>query len=453
MYRTFLQLLSASFTAVFILTNHPLHGQERIKLDSKTPLSVLLPKQRQGSEVKLPVAVDKNLVEAPELMLHEPISSSLCEDEALNRIADLIAKINHLDKQRSDGFIGALRSRRADLKGLPFQMLWDGRTSEEEAAVFKRLVQEIHDNLNTNPPGRFVRDLPKRRATILHDLNKEWAGSVPVTTEDYDRAAVGATMQILATESADLRVILAGSLSEFASEEATRALARLAIFSLEEDVRSAAITGLKKRNPKHYIGMLMDGFRYPLPAVAQRAADALVKLERKELVGSLVKVLEEPDPRMPVKKVVQEKDVYIVRELVRVNHQRNCLLCHAPGNSPGLPEGVLKVPVPLPTEQLGTYENRKRIGIEVRLDITYLRQDFSAMLPAPQLERFDFLVRTRELPPQMAKEWEELLTERTKREFSAYHRAAAYALRELTGHDVLEPTAEAWRHTLRLAAP
>ena len=35
-------------------------------------------------------------------------------------------------------------------------------------------------------------------------------------------------------------------------------------------------------------------------------------------------------------------------ELVRVNHHRNCMLCHAPANVKGVPTGVLTVAVPLP---------------------------------------------------------------------------------------------------------
>src|SRR5207244_5045541 len=101
--------------------------------------------------------------------------------------------------------------------------------------------------------------------------------------------------------------------------DATKALAKLALFSAEDEVRSAAIDGLKLRREKDYTSVLLQGFVYPLPAVSKRAAEALVKLDRQDLIPNLLDVLEQPDPRLPVKNQV--------REVVRVNHHRNCLLC------------------------------------------------------------------------------------------------------------------------------
>ena len=461
MSRTFVWIAAASFLTLAIVANHPSHAQGRIKIDAKTPFSALLPKQPKGAENSMPVLLETFLPDAPEVMLHEPISSKIMDFEAAEQIADLIAKINQANKQKGDGFIQALRSHRDDLKGMPFRLGRDSRTSREEASAFKKVVDGLNNALDSCAGESFVQDFPKGKKVVLDELNETRRGPVPITMENLDRAAVGAAMQILETQSREHRVALARSVSEFPGEEAAKALARLAIFAPEEEVRWLAIMELKKRQPKHYTGVLMEGFRYPLPAVAQRAAYALAKLERKELVESLVKVLDDADPRMPVKKVVEGKEVYFVRELVRVNHHRNCLLCHAPGNTDDVPEGVLKVEVPLPTEALPAVYERKpptRAGIVVRLDTTYLRQDFSTMIPVehahpwPLMQRFDFFVRSRELTRKMAEDWQRLLTKRTEREFSAYHRAAAYALRELTGQEAFEPTAEAWRDKLKLAA-
>jgi hypothetical protein len=195
--------------------------------------------------------------------------------------------------------------------------------------------------------------------------------------------------------------------------------------------------------------------------VSKRAAEALVKLERKDLLANLVEVLESPDPRLPVTEKRDGKEVTVVREMVRVNHHRNCLLCHAPGNTDNTPEGVLKVAVPLPTEPLpkpseGGYQSTPppTPDIVVRLDMTYLRQDFSVMMPVsdahpwPEMQRFDFLVRTRQLTAEEAKTYVE---EVEPGRLSPYHRAALFALRELTGRDT-EPTAAAWRKLLKLPA-
>src|SRR5205814_1731813 len=111
----------------------------------------------------------------------------------------------------------------------------------------------------------------------------------------FDHASVAATAQILALAPASFRVGLAKYLAGLPCDDAARALAKLAIFSPEDAVRSAAIAGLKPRRFKDYTETLMQGFDYPLPAVAQRTAEALVKLERKDLLDNLVNVLEKPD--------------------------------------------------------------------------------------------------------------------------------------------------------------
>src|SRR5262249_25757584 len=127
--------------------------------------------------------------------------------------------------------------------------------------------------------------------------------------------------------------------------EATRALAKLAIFSGEEEVRHAAIAALKIRRERDYTDILVQGLRYPWPAVAQRAAEAMVKLERKDLAPQLVALLEESDPRAPVLTKRDDKQVSVVRELVRINHHRNCLLCHAPGQAGDAGFGGMPAPL------------------------------------------------------------------------------------------------------------
>ena len=90
----------------------------------------------------------------------------------------------------------------------------------------------------------------------------------------------------------------------------------------------------------------------------------------------------------------------------------------------------------------------------VRFDVTYLRQDFSMKLkvadadPWPEMQRYDFLVRTREISTQEAAAYDKLLRP-TSPTLSPYRQAAHSALRELSGRDA-EPTAAAWRKMLGL---
>ncbi len=148
----------------------------------------------------------------------------------------------------------------------------------------------------------------------------------------------------------------------------------------------------------------------------------------------------------------------MVRELVRVNHARNCLLCHSPGNTDGVLADTLKAPIPLPTEALSSPVNGYQSSspdLLARIDVTYLRQDFSLMQPVddpspwPEMQRFDFLVRTRPVSETEAAEYREKLDKREPGRPSAYQAAALGALRELTGKDAA-PTAEAWRKVLDL---
>jgi hypothetical protein len=220
------------------------------------------------------------------------------------------------------------------------------------------------------------------------------------------------------------------------------------------------VDALKVRRERDYTDVLVKGLRYPLPAVAQRAADAVAKLERSDLIPQLVGELEEPDPRAPTTQEEGKKSTLMVRELVRVNHHRNCLLCHSPGNADGVPQETLTAGIPLSTEPLAQPSNGYQTQfaeLAVRLDVTYLRQDFSMMQPVedaapwPEMQRFDFLVRTRPVTEDEAAEYREKLDKREPGRLSPYHRAVLAALRDLTGKDA-EPTAAAWRKLLELPA-
>ena len=189
-------------------------------------------------------------------------------------------------------------------------------------------------------------------------------------------------------------------------KEAPEALTRLALFSTDKTVRQAAIKALHKQDSGPATALLLKGLRYPWPSFAQNSAEAVVQLKRVDLLAELVKMLDEPDPRAPTASEVKGKKVQTVRELVRINHHRNCLLCHAPANTGNVAQDTLTAAVPIPQDPLPSpsqgYQNSVP-DILVRLDVTYLRQDFSMLQavadanPWPEMQRFDFLVRNRTL--------------------------------------------------------
>ena len=91
-------------------------------------------------------------------------------------------------------------------------------------------------------------------------------------------------------------------------------------------------------------------------AAAQTAVSGLDRADARlasfetsfnERLADLSDVLARPDPRLPVAEKQDGKDVMTVREVVKVNHHRNCLLCHAPGNTENTPTAAFKVAVPL----------------------------------------------------------------------------------------------------------
>jgi hypothetical protein len=282
------------------------------------------------------------------------------------------------------------------------------------------------------------------------------AASDRAQRECVTRARIAALMQVLAPEPPHLRLGLVKYLSGVAHPEATRALARLAVFSPEEEVRRAAVEALQVRRERDYTDVLLRGPRYPWPAVARHAAEAVVKLERADMVPQLVALLDEPDPRAPVAEEVDGKKATVVHELVRVNHHRSCLLCHSPGNTGTVSPETLTAAVPVPDQPLPTPSQGYAVtspDVTVRIDVTYLRQDFSVRQavadanPWPGMQRFDFLVRTRVLTDAEAEAFRAKLGTASPDRPSPYRRAALVALRELTGRDT-EPTAAAWRKLL-----
>jgi hypothetical protein len=459
----------------------------QFKIDPKTPLKDLLPVAPKA-EAQRPGPVE-DLAQVPELMFQEPPARGLDTQKAMSQTAHVIAKINHLNKEKSDRFMEALLDTRPDLAGLPVAMGESCRTKGERSREFAAAVATVRQALQTNQVVTMTRMVTRATKDGKHanvpvqevirtpgnGTNGFWERYRQACAQEdknparNDRAhaalvaavRVAALMQVLAPETPAIREGLVKYLAGVSHVDATRALARLAIFWAEDEVRQAAIDALKVRRERDYTEVLLQGLRYPLPAVAQRASEAIVKLERNDLIPQLVDLLDEPDPRAPVLKEVNHKKVPVVRELVRINHHKNCLLCHAPGNTGTVSAQTLTAAVPVPNEPLPSPSQgyqQSSPDLLVRVDVTYLRQDFSTLLPVadanpwPEMQRFDFLVRTRVLTDESAKAFEKTLATRGPGVLSPYHRAALAALRELTGRDT-EPTPEAWRRLLRLETP
>jgi hypothetical protein len=203
--------------------------------------------------------------------------------------------------------------------------------------------------------------------------------------------------------------------------------------------------GLKLRPQKDYQPVLVKGLQYPWLPVAQHAAEALVALQMSRAVPDLVSLLQKDAPQTPFQRTVKNKPVRFVRDLVRVNHLRNCLLCHSPAFSK---TDLLRSAIPTPAQRIPSlfeeqyYESRQSGMGFVRADVTYLRQDFSVPQPVanpgkwPKRQRYDYLVRERPLTREELARHKRRQADIKAQKLSEHREAILFALRALTGRDM-----------------
>lgn len=392
--------------------------------------------QARRSEPRPPA----ELANVPELVI-EPIPAN--PHQAHQQLAQLVQRIRAKNQEDpNEGFIKELIRTRSDLRGLPFIMGGACRMEPALTNTFAQAVATTHDSLRAEDNSTFG---AVDSVDVFWD---RWSGQDP-------SAGVAALTQIYGPQTKQRRESLAKHLQSVEHPAATKALARAAVFDFNNEVRIAAVDGLKNRRKKDYTDVLVAALRHPWPNAAQNAAHAIARLQRRDLVPQLVAFLAEPDPRAPF-----DRDGHgemAVREMVKINHHRNCLLCHAPSEANVMPGGVnAVVPTPgesFPTPQPGSPYGSQPSEAMVRADVTYLRQDFSVMQPVahaapwPEMQRFDFMVRTRVLTQEEAAEHAKQAA--APAQLSPHHRAVIGALERLTGKHNVAPTAAAWAEAVK----
>jgi hypothetical protein len=424
---------------------------------------ILLETQPMSKAARLAANLAKAKTEEEIRQAHRELSYQ--HRRAMEHVAYVNACINHLNEQGTDHFLKVLRPRRPDLAGLPFVMGDACRQRKEQSQAFVLAVDEVREALQAtepigNGPG------PEKPQSFWDHYNKfdRHARKKAASEEDaLPPADIAALTQMLAPEGQAMHQGLVKYLAKLPHAQATRALVRLAVFSFDDQVRQAALAVLKDRPKEELTEPLLAGLRYPWPAIAQHASEAVVQLGRKDLLPQLAALMDEPDPRGPIATQTDGAATYAVREVVRINHHRNCLLCHPPGNTPdvgvnkfGVSDSVVTGAVPSPYESLPSPAHGYGFSspdILVRADVTYLQQDFSLLQPVkdaalwPEKQRFDFLVRTRTVPAEAAAEYRAWVQEQGPNYLAPHRQAALAALRALTGRDAA-PTAQAWRAVL-----
>jgi hypothetical protein len=340
-------------------------------------------------------------------------------------------------------------------EGLP---LHGGRLDATTATIVQTLSKALRDMGFVSIPGlpsqvRFgTGRVVKVGATTIRNGSakekveafKEWCDQNQV---EKFRGALATLLQMLQVEDAPVRLLLVRELAKVKGSGATAALAKRALVDLSPKVRAAAVASLKTRPADQYVPVLLQGLRYPFAPIADQAAVALRTLKPEGAVPKLVDLLDQPNPSVPVLDAKTKK--WSVRELVRLNHMRNCLLCHAP--SAGPKDGLVRGAVPTPGKPLPPAYYQSITGDFVRADITFLRQDFSVNMPVksatpwPDEQRFDFVTRVRIFKPDELPKVAEKPGNYPQRE------AVLYALRGLTEKDAGDSSGQ-WREMLGIAS-
>jgi len=389
------------------------------------------------------------LLKVPEVDLERIPANA---QQAKVQLAQLTQKIRREDSVAPDGFLKKVIKERSDLQGLPFLMGGACRMEPALSNSFASAVATTHDSLRAADKATF------RTVEPVERFWERWGGQ-------DNSAGIAALTQIYGPQKPARRESVARSLQSIDHPSSTKALARAAVYDFDYQVRWAALDGLKGRSKEDYTDVLLAGLHYPWPTAAQNAARAIVRLDRRDLVPQLVAFLAEPDPRAVFEKEVDGKVVPVVREVVRINHHRNCLLCHAPSQANVMPGGVVAVvptpgePFPVPDDSGGSPYGSMPTESMIRSDITYLRQDFSVLQPVanahpwPEMQRFDFLVRTRVLTAEEAREQRKQQKIAGVAPVSENHQAAIQALQRLTGKNDVAPTAAAWAIAANVPAP
>ncbi len=406
---------------------------------------------------------EQALRRVPEVDLERPTAPGAESQQQANlHIAQRIQAIREADRNDRDGHLRKLIAARTDLAGLPFQMGDRCRLSSTDATALSngsQLVRRALTRVRTAPPtvrkSASGSPLPNHHADMFVRFWSELVldGRRP-GREQQRMVLLPAVVQIVPPEGDEFRRGLVDEYENVAGAKVTQMLARLALYDLDPNIRRRAGMALRIRPKEEYTDVLLDGLRYPWAPVAEQAALLAVSLSRTDLLPQLISALEGPDPGAPFEKEIKGKSVTMVRELVRINHHRNCLLCHAPAPANPSRQMVLG-PVPSPAEPLPptfspVYYNPRSKRPLVRADVTYLRQDFSLMMPVanadpwPEMQRYDFLVRTRALTDAEREAAVQGRQVDNPPAISPHRAAVLFALRGLMHRDVGDGTA-AWR--------
>lgn len=331
-------------------------------------------------------------------------------DSLAEKVKASAAKEKKGQAEASHRALGDLVRGRTDLDGLPLVAMKDCVLSTDESKALAG-VSRMKSRTRGDPRSPEARERHGSTATFrdgsmeILGLDTRGRRSAAETrggsTASYEVIAdhfVRPLRQVYEVQPENGRLALARILARAKSDRAARELVRLAVFDLSERVREEAVLQLATQDRGAVRAELLAAFRHPWAPAAINAAKAIDRLGDWRMIPALEKLLDQPDPCEPF----EEKGTWYVRELVRVNHLKNCLLCHP---AAGTTRPVVGGPVPLRDKEVPVvyYASRDKTIPLVDASTVYLRQDFSVLhqvkdaKPWPEVQRFDYFVRTRPL--------------------------------------------------------
>jgi hypothetical protein len=123
-------------------------SREEVQIDPNTPLKDLLPEPPVIQTPTGPLTREE-LRAVPEVTFQAPAKSLGKKASREKPIVEQIAKINHLNRDKTDGFLVALLGQRPDLAGLPFAMGDACRTTGDRNRELSRAVTTIRAAMPT----------------------------------------------------------------------------------------------------------------------------------------------------------------------------------------------------------------------------------------------------------------------------------------------------------------
>ena len=183
------------------------------------------------------------------------------------------------------------------ISSLPWTRGVDAAKGLEEAQTLHILSINLRKMMMKSTPTGDIR--PDAGSLKVQMTSSDSDGNKPA--EWKKPAAIPTLMQLLQTENAPIRLLLIDLLAGIDGVEASTAIAQRAIYELSPEIRERAVQALAKLPAKEYRQVLLEGMRYPWPAAADHAAEAIAAMDSKDFVPDLVGLLNEPDPSLAYK--------------------------------------------------------------------------------------------------------------------------------------------------------